>query len=159
MRRFIQSLIHPAIFLMSIAMAACSVSAADLVCNFRGKGLSLNFGSIDPSVPQTITSPINPQMAFADEAGDCVKGGSMTISIVGSSPLQLVGGVNTINYTVSGFPVVLPKPGNAPGGRGSSNGWVTWFAPNQLRGSILWSDYANAPAGNYVGNITLAVDP
>lgn len=134
------------------------VFAADLLCNFRAKGLNLNFGMINPSIAQTISSPITVQTATANQAGDCNGGGSMTISLVGSSTLQMVSGVSTINYTISGFPIVLPKPGNAPPGN-PGNGYVTWFTPGQLQGTILWNDYANAPAGSYTGSFTVAVDP
>lgn len=144
--------------LMLNILVAAPVFAADLVCNFRVRGLSLNFGLIDPSIAQTISRPIIVQTTFANQAGDCVGGGNMTVSIVGASLRQLVNGVDTINYTISGFPVVLPKPGNAPPGN-PANGYVTWFTPGQLQGIILWSDYANASAGSYTGNFTISVDP
>lgn len=132
--------------------------AADLLCNFRAKGLNLSFGLINPSIAQTISSPIVVQTAFANQAGDCNGGGNMTVSIVGSTTRQLVSGANTINYTISGFPIALPKPGNAPPGNPGS-GYVTWFTPGQLQGTILWNDYANAPAGSYTGNFTISIDP
>lgn len=139
-------------------LAAAPLFAADLVCNFRARGLNLSFGSIDPSIAQTILSPITVQTALANQAGDCNGGGNMTFSLVGSTTLQMVSGPNTINYTVSGFPITLPKPGNAPPGN-PGNGYVTWFTPGQLMGTILWNDYANAPVGSYTGNLTIAVDP
>lgn len=144
--------------LITGVLAAAPGFAADLVCNFRAKGLNLNFGQIDPSINQTISSPITVQTAFANQAGDCNGGGNMTISLVGSTALQLVSGVNTINYTISGFPIVLPKPGNAPPGN-PGNGFVTWFTPGQLQGTILWNDYAGAAAGSYTGNFTISVNP
>ena len=158
MKRFFYSSLRPIAVLAFSTLVSVPVLAADLVCNFRAKGLSLNFGLIDPSINQTISSPITVQTAFANQAGDCNGAGNMTVSIVGSSLRQLVSGVNTINFTVSGFPIVLPKPGNAPPGN-PGNGYVTWFTPGQLQGTILWSDYAGAPAGSYTGNFTVSIDP
>lgn len=143
------------------AVNACAVApvfAADNVCNFRAKGLSLNFGLINPSIVQDISRPIAVATTFANEAGDCTGAGNMTISIVGSSSRELVNGTNKINYTISGFPISLPRPGNAPPGN-PGVGYVTWFTPGQLQGTILWSAYADAPAGNYVDNVTLSVNP
>ena len=133
------------------------VFAADLLCSFRSKALSLNFGLIDPSIAQTISNTITVLNAFANEAGDCNGGGNMTFSLAGSNTFQLVSGANVIKYTISGFPIALPQPGNASGNSGK--GYVTWFAPGQLQGTILWNDYANSPAGSYTGNFTITVDP
>ena len=140
------------------ACAVAPVFAADTVCNFRAKGLSLNFGLINPSIVQDISKPITVVTTFANEAGDCTGAGNMTISIVGPSSRQLVNGINTIDYTISGLPIALPRPGNAPKGN-PGVGYATWFTPGQLQGTILWSAYADAPAGNYVDNITLSVNP
>ena len=158
MRRFQNYCLRLAAILMLNVLAVSPMFAADTVCNFRARGLNLSFGMIDPSIVQTISKPITVQTTFANQAGDCVVGGNMTMSIVGSSSRQLVNGVNTINYSISGFPIVLPKPGNAPNGNPGS-GFVAWFTPGQLQGTILWSDYADAPAGNYLDNITISVNP
>ena len=139
-------------------VAVSAVFAADTVCNFRAKGLSLNFGLINPSIVQDISRPITVATSLANEAGDCTGAGNMTISIVGPSSRLLVNGTNTINYTISGFPIALPRPGNAP--KGNPNvGYAAWFTPGQIQGTILWSAYADAPAGNYVDNVTLSVNP
>ena len=140
-----------------LASGAAPVFAADTICSFRARGLSLNFGLIDPSVGLNISRPITIVVTNANQAGDCV-GGNMTISIVGSSSRQLVSGVNIIDYTVSGFPITLPRPGNAPPGN-PAPGYINWFAPGQLQGTILWPAFANAPAGTYVDSITLQVNP
>lgn len=158
MQRVRYHLLWLAAVLMPCALTVPPVFAADQVCNFRARGLNLNFGSIDPSIVQAISQPITVQTTFANQAGDCVVGGNMTVSIVGSTSRQLVSGANTIDYTISGFPVVLPKPGNAPNGNPGA-GFVTWFTPGQLQGTILWSAYADAPAGSYTDNITISVNP
>ncbi len=82
----------------------------------------------------------------------------MTISIGGSASRQLVGpGGGTINYTITGLPISLPKPGNSPGNSGK--GYVTWFTSAQLQGVIQWSAYADAPAGSYSDSFTVNISP
>ena len=145
-------------FFLFTGFVVPSVFAADTVCNFRAKGLNLNFGIINPSIVQNIVRPITVATTFANQAGDCTAGSNMTVDIVGSSTRLLVNGINTISYTISGFPIVLPRPGNAPPGN-PGTGYVTWFSPGQLQGTILWSAYANAPAGSYIDNVILSVTP
>lgn len=145
-------------FFLFTGFAVPSVFAADTVCNFRAKGLNLNFGIINPSIVQDIVRPITVTTTFANQAGDCTAGSNMTVDIVGSSTRLLVNGINTISYTISGFPIVLPRPGNAPPGN-PGTGYVTWFNPGQLQGIILWSAYADVRAGNYIDNVILSVNP
>lgn len=133
--------------------------AADKVCNFRAKGLSLNFGVLNPSIARDVSQPVVAAITNADMAGDCVGNGNMTISISGSNSRQLVSGINTINYTISGLPISLPQPGNAPNNN-PGIGYVTWFtAASQLQGNIVWSAFANAPAGNYSDSVTILINP
>jgi hypothetical protein len=132
--------------------------AADTVCQFRAKGLDLDFGTLDPSINVPGSAPVVATTTFANMAGDCTSTGNMTISIVGPASRQLVSGANTINYTITGFPISLPKPGNAPPGN-PGNGYTAWFAPNQIQGTIQWSAYADAPAGIYTDSITISINP
>lgn len=132
--------------------------AADAVCQFQARGLNLNFGALDPSSNASTNYPVVAATTFANMAGDCTGTGNMTISIVGSASRQLVSGANTINYTITGFPISLPKPGNAPQGNPGS-GYISWFAPNQIQGTIQWSAYADAPAGIYSDSVTISVTP
>lgn len=132
--------------------------AADTVCQFRAKGLDLNFGTLDPSINVPAPAPVVATTTFANMAGDCTGTGNMTISMVGSTSRQLVNGANTIDYTITGLPIYLPKPGNAPPGN-PGNGYTAWFAPNQIQGTIQWSAYADAPAGNYSDSITISINP
>jgi len=122
-------------------------------CVFRGSGLSLNFGTLDPSSNLAATSPVVASTTFANMAGDCNPATqTMTISIQGgASSRQLTKGTDTIAYTLSGFPVTINRPGN--------NSWATWFAPGQLTGTIQWSAYADAPAGTYQDTVTIVVNP
>ena len=132
--------------------------AANGSCEFRARGLSLNFGVLDPSSHASVSSPVVPSTSLADLAGDCNTAGPMTISIAGSSSRQLAGpGGGTINYTITGLPVSLPKPGNSPGSSGKN--YVPWFNPGQLQGVIQWSAYADAPAGLYSDTVTVVITP
>ncbi len=131
--------------------------AADGNCQFRAKGLSLNFGTLDPSSNAAVNQPVVATTTFANMAGDC-QGGTMTISVVGSSSRQLTKGADTINYTITGMPITMARPGNAPPGNPGS-GYATWFAPGQIQGTIAWSAYANAPAGTYTDTVSIQVTP
>lgn len=128
-------------------------------CSFRApSGLSLNFGDLDPSVQAPVRAWMT-SSTLANMAGDCAGGTpNMVISINGLSTRQLVQGTASITYTITGFPIQLPKPGNnAP--VGSNVGWVTWFAGTQIEGQIQWSAFADAPAGLYTDNVTIDVTP
>ena len=132
--------------------------ARDASCRFRAVGLTLNFGTLDPSnIGATISKPVVVSTTNANMAGDCTTG-PMTISMLGSTSRQLVNGANTINYTISSIQASLPAPGNSPPGQ-PNTGWVTWFAPGQFQGVIPWAAYADAPVGNYTDSITLIVTP
>lgn len=133
--------------------------AADASCQFRARGLSINFGALDPSSPTAVTVPVVSSTSFANMAGDCDTAGSMSITLVGSATRQLIGpGGGSISYTITGLPVSLPKPGNAPPGNPGS-GYVAWFAPGQLQASIQASAYADAPAGSYSDSVTVSISP
>ena len=158
MRSFLHHLRSAVVIVAVNVCILVPADAADTTCGFRARGLSLVFGTLDPSSGANVTKPITVATTFANTAGDCTGAGNMTISVVGSSSRQLVSGSNTINYTITGLPVSLPKPGNAPNGNPAA-GYTTWFTPGQLQGSILWSAYADAPAGNYSDSITISVNP
>lgn len=148
----------PLLCVVALSFPSSPSWAADTVCQFRAKGLDLDFGTLDPSINVPGSAPVVATTTFANMAGDCTGTGNMTISMVGSTSRQLVSGANAINYTITGFPISLPKPGNAPPGNPAS-GYTTWFAPNQIQGTILWSAYADAPAGIYTDSITISINP
>lgn len=157
--RFNSTQLLSAVFVVLSAFLFFPVHAADRICNFRAKGLVLNFGLLNPSIAQNVSQPITVATTNADMAGDCVGNGNMTISISGSNSRQLVSGINTINYTISGLPISLPQPGNAPKNN-PDIGYITWFtAASQLQGNIVWSAFADAPAGNYSDSVTILINP
>lgn len=135
------------------------VWAADGSCLFRARGLSLNFGVLDPSITAAVNKPVVATTTFADMAGDCKPtSATMTISIQGSASRQLINGTNTIDYMITGLPITLNRPGNAPPGN-PANGFTTWFAPNQIQGVIQWSAFADVPAGDYTDSVTVLITP
>ena len=132
--------------------------AADTTCGFRAKGLGMNFGALDPSINSSVTKPVVAATTFANMAGDCTGAAPMTISIQGgATSRQLTKGGDTIAYTISGLPISLARPGNAPPGK-PNTGWSTWLT-GAITATVQWSAYANAPAGNYTDAVTIEVNP
>jgi spore coat protein U-like protein len=139
-------------------LSALPAWAADAACGFRANGLSLNFGVLDPSINSAVTKPIVASTTFASMAGDCTGAGPMTIGIQGgAASRQLTKGSDAIAYTISGFPISLARPGNAPPGK-PNTGWSTWLT-GAITATIQWSAYANAPAGTYRDAVTIEVTP
>jgi hypothetical protein len=147
------------LFWLAATLLALPVWAVDGSCMFRAKGLSLNFGVLDPSISAAVNKPVVASTTFADMAGDCrPTNTTMTISIQGSALRQLVNGANTIDYVITGLPITLNRPGNAPPGN-PANGFTTWFAPAQIEGIIQWNAYADVPAGDYLDSVTILITP
>lgn len=119
----------------------------DEICEFQGAGVTVTFGNLDPSNPVQVVRSLQ----GAGNAGGCnSKVLNLTVSVVGPSARQLTnaaGGV--IPYTLSGFPVVMPQPGN--------NAYPS-FLPG-LTATIASGVYADAPAGTYSDTVTIRVDP
>lgn len=130
-------------------LLACPAPALsrDASCEFRGAGVTLTFGNLDPSNPVQVVR----MLQGAGEVGDCnSKGLNLTVSIVGPSARQLTNGSGgVIPYTLSGFPVTMPQPGN--------NAYPSFLAG--LTGTIASGVYVDAPAGAYSDNVTIRVDP
>lgn len=147
--------------ILTAALLAPSAWGADGSCGFRASGLSLDFGTLNPSVVGEVRAPLVILTTFANQAGDC-RTGNMTVSVSGGNSRQMTGGgvdgTGTINYTIVGLPVTLPKPGNAPPGN-PSMGYVNWFTTGQIEGVIQWSAFADAPAGSYTDSFTVVVNP
>lgn len=122
-------------------------------CSFQAKGLSIGFGSLNPSTGNTVTAPISAATLNANKVGDCAPGQGVTISgdnglnFSGSRRMKKDGGSDYIPYSLSGFPTAVGGPGN---------GAYTTFTFN---GTIMGSDYANASAGNYSDTVIISVTP
>lgn len=142
-------------WLLSLALlgTASPVVAKDLACSFRAKGLSMSFGALDPSSGLNAGAVVSPATLSADSAGDCDKAVTMTIDADGGSHysgsrrLRSASGSDFIPYTLVGIPISVAGPGNAR---------YTQFT---FSGVILWSSYADAPAGNYSDTVMISVIP
>ena len=117
-------------------------------CSFRAKGLVMSFGSLNPASGSNVLVAVS----GASSAGDCANGQNMTIS--GDNGLNFNGSRNLrsgtgdlIAYNLVGLPQSSSAPGNGN------------YAPFTFNGAILWSDYANAPAGAYTDTVIISVSP
>jgi spore coat protein U-like protein len=123
-------------------------------CLFQFKGLSLNFGPLDPSSGINVPAAMSPSTANADKAGDCQPTNqTMTISadnglnFSGSRRLKHVASADFIAYSLTGIPVTPARPGN--------NNYIT-FA---FSGTIMSTAYENARAGSYSDTVIITVAP
>ena len=137
-----------AVLLLVVAMPAQS---SDLKCGFRASGLSLNFGTLNPASGATVTVPMAAATLNADKVGDCTL--PMTLSADNglwfsrNHRLKNTGSADYIPYTLAGLPQTLPAPGNKV------------YVSFTFSGTVLGSDYANAPAGNYSDTVMISVTP
>lgn len=127
---------------------AVPAHAGDKLCQFQTKGLSMSFGALNPSSGSNVLVAVS----GGTTAGDCVAQVTMTIS--GDNGLNYTGTRNLKNaagsfiaYSLIGLPQSSPGPGN------------TKYVAFTFNGSILWSDYANAPAGTYSDTVIISVSP
>ncbi|WP_309679282.1 hypothetical protein [Polaromonas sp.] len=128
--------------------AALPVYAVGNNCSFRTKGLIMSFGNLNPSSGSDVLVAV----LGASTAGDCANGQTMMIS--GDNGLNFNGNRNLrsgtgnlIAYSLVGLPQSSGAPGNGN------------YVPFTFNGSILWSDYANAPAGIYADTVIISVSP
>ena len=122
--------------------------AADLVCQFRNKGLSMSFGALNPGSGNNVLVAVS----GGTTAGDCVAQVTMTIS--GDNGLNYNGTRNLKNAAgdlIAYSLVGLPQSRSGPGNRN--------YVPFTFNGAILWNDYANAPAGAYADTVIISVSP
>lgn len=124
--------------------------AKDFLCGFQATGLALNFGSLDPSNAVQVVKSVQAVNLNANNVGDCNGGPTLTISIVGGTSRTLSNGTDTIPYTIAGFPITMPQPGN--------NRYVNFLSP-AMTGTISAGTYANASAGTYTDTVTISVSP
>ena len=136
-----------------VALVCCSLTtvganAAGNSCSFGTKALSMSFGTLNPASGSDVVVPVS----GLSTAGDCAPGQIMTIS--GDNGLNFNGFRNLrsaagalIAYDLVGLPQISRGPGNGN------------YATFTFNGSILWTAYANAPAGSYSDTVIVSVTP
>ena len=138
------------LLLSLLAAALVQVSPAALAlngtCQFRAKGISMNFGALDPSSGSNASAVLAFSSLNADEVGDC-RDLTMTIDGDGGPRLLTHASGASIPYTFVGLPIQASAPGN------------NRYIPFTFSGLILWNSYANAPAGNYTDTVMISVTP
>lgn len=152
MKKVIFLLLSPmaSIALMSVALPA---HGGDKVCGFQAAGLSMSFGTLNPSSGVDVTTAVSASSLNADKAGDCISSVTMKIdgdnglNFSGSRRLKNAAGTDFIPYSLSGLPQSSPGPGN--------NKYQTFT----FNGIILGSAYANASAGSYSDTVIISVTP
>lgn len=122
-------------------------SAKNGTCEFRAKGISMNFGALDPSSGSNASAMLSFTSRNSDEVGDCQ---DVTMTIDGDGGPRLLrnaSGTGSIPYTLVGLPIQAPGPGNKR------------YIPFTFSGLILWNAYADAPAGTYTDSVMISVTP
>lgn len=138
----------------AVALLGVSASAwsSGNSCGFQAKGLSMNFGSLDPSSGANVTRSVSAATLNANRVGDCAPGQTMVVSggegqHFGGGSRRLSNGSDFIRYSLS-----LPTAGQS----GPGNGNYIAFTFN---GTVLGADYANASAGTYSDTVVITVSP
>lgn len=118
-------------------------------CSFEVKGLRMSFGELNPSSGANMPGPLS----GASTAGDCAPGHDMKIS--GDDGQNYFNGTRHLQGDTGDFiPYSLPDLPKIQRGPGNGN-----YVPVQFSGLILWSAYANAPAGHYSDTVIISVTP
>lgn len=119
-------------------------------CSFQvNSGLSIVFTTpgrteMDPSaIGQNATGTASGAVGTS-RWGSC---SNTTMSMTVTGTQTLVGAGTVIPYSLT-----LPAPVTTGPGDNS-------FRPFTLTGTVLWADFANAPAGSYTGSVTINVNP
>lgn len=121
-------------------------------CGFQAKGLSMSFGSLDPSTAANVTRSVSAATLNANRVGDCVAGRTMDISggngqHFGGGSRRMSNGSDFIRYSLSLPLTGLPGPGN--------NSYIAFT----FNGTVLGTDYENASAGAYSDTVVITVSP
>ena len=117
-------------------------------CLFQSKGLSMSFGTLNPSSGRDIVVAVS----GANTVGDCAPGQTLTISgdngrnFNGSRNMRSTAG-DLIPYSLIGLPQSRRGPGNGV------------YARFTFDGAVAWSAYANAPSGTYTDTVIISVSP
>ena len=134
-----------------LAASLSPAFAADKKCNFQATGLSLSFGTLDPSSG----APVNALFAVvglnANAVGDC---DAVSMVMSGDNGLWFDGNRRMRNARGDFIPYTLSVPSNAVPGPGNNK-----YLPFVISGVIAGSAYANASAGNYTDTVIISVTP
>lgn len=145
-----------AIILLGLALPAF---AQDVRCEFATRrlggatGLSINFGTLDPSSGATVTLPVVAASTNAGRIGDCISSVSMTLAgdnganFSGTRRLKHATLAEFIPYSLVGIPVSRSGPGNSQ------------YVVFTFDGTVTGPAYANAPAGPYSDSVLISVTP
>ena len=125
----------------------------DRVCGFQASGLSMSFGTLNPSSGADVTTAVSAASLNADKAGDCLTSVTMKIdgdnglNFNGSRRLKNAAGTDFIPYSLAGLPLSSPGPGDRK------------YQSFTFNGIVLGSAYANAAAGSYSDTVIISVTP
>jgi hypothetical protein len=138
--------------LLSLLVAGAAFAAApalgkDAVCQFQARGLSLNFGALDPSSGLNATAVLSAASLGADKAGDCQQTTMKIEADNGARLLRSATGPDVIPYALVGLPINVAAPGN--------NKYATF----SFNGLILYSSYATVAEGTYTDTVIISVTP
>lgn len=145
------SILHSVLFMAMLAIAVPSWGIGNQ-CLFQARGLSMNFGALDPASNATVVRTVAVATLNADRAGDCAPGQTMVISggtgqnFSGSR--RMTNGTDFIAYELTGLPT--------PGQPGPGNGNYVQFT---FGGVIVGSAYADASPGAYSDTVVISVSP
>ena len=133
-----------AAMLLSVAAPAYGAGAN---CKFKAAGTwTLNF-TLNPSVPLNVTANASTGTIDADKWGDCnVASMYMTASAASGASPRMTNGSAFIPYSLM-LPASVSNPGNGV------------FYTFTLSGTVLWTDFANVPAGSYSDTVQITVNP
>ena len=122
-------------------------------CQFQARGLSMSFGTLDPSSPVGKTVPVAAASLQADRWGACISSNTMTLA--GGNGQNFSGGSRNmknasgdlIPYNLVGLPQSRTGPGN--------NTYVTFT----FNGTQNATAYQNASVGLYSDTVLISVTP
>lgn len=146
MKKLGQTVVWPALAVLlswSIGSAAHAAS-----CKFQtAGGLALSFGNLNPSAASNVTVAATAMSLDADSWGRCP---NTTMQMTADNGLN---GNRRMTNGTAFIPYSLALPPNAAGPGGNS--FVTFI----LTGTVMGTDYVDAPAGSYSDTVQITVTP
>jgi spore coat protein U-like protein len=131
-----------AVFLLSLL----PYPAYSATCSFQSRGgLALSFGALNPSVASNVTAVAAAISLHSNEWGKCA---NTVMTMTADNGLN---GNRRLSNGTAFIPYSLSLPANANGGNG--------FEIFVLSGTVLGTDYIDAPAGSYSDTVQITVTP